>query len=525
MLKDRKRIALSSGLGAEVERILFGTGLFVSILTALWACLYVPMNMDEALNYHQLACSTHPFSSWHIFTFGCNHPYDLRDPLGFVFSRPYPYTGVTESVLYAPFFYLFHSPYAQYLLGVGFLVGFAFLAARETAKPKLTFAMVLAFFPLVFDFIHDEGPVRLPFVLYFLFALATRRLLAAERPATFFYAVLLALMAFVGVEQKIFFLIQLPAIALFVAALLWRGDGSAFFNSIARVKVELGVAVVLAAAMVSWLLFSVNTEFGTYLSWIPKMDVPHFDSNEMADNLSILSLSWVAFTHRYFVLWMKVVFFLGLASLLWIGFCAGVSVKYKKFLAPIKGRLFLLISCSLVFFALLMLSKTAWTGHHLIFVLFPLLFAFCDVAALLPPKPLLALGLGFMFLNAGSLFAATQFQTVPNISREREAIMAYFDREPLASQSIVNYSMWGNYFIHSLYAPTNLLVTEVEPLTRKQGLKLLSVAEQTHREIYNVCFSEKCRPQKLEEATEGLFRFEDVMPGLRMWHLYKVSVK
>lgn len=172
-----------------------------------------------------------------------------------------------------------------------------------------------------------------------------------------------------------------------------------------------------------------------------------------------------------------------------------------------------------------MLSKTAWTGHHLIFVLFPLLFAFCNVAAILPPRPLLAIGLGFMFLNAGNLFAAAQFQTVPNLSRERDAIMAYFDREPLASSSIVNYSMWGNYFIHSLYAPTNLLVTEVEPLTRQQGLKLLWVAEQTHRDIYNVCFSQECEPQKLEEATDGLFKFVDVLPGLRMWHLYKVTVK
>jgi len=205
---------------AETERLIFCIGIGLFVVFIVWAFFFVPMNNDEVNHFHTLACIYNPFS--HIDASqmrGCDHRYDLTTPLGFVIERPLPYIGIFASLLYAPFYFIFHSAFVQYIFGLAFFGAFSVMISRLTAKPQLTFPLLLSFLPLAFNFIHDMGPVKYAMVTFPLSVWFFHKIVRSSVPNNYIYAILLALLLFMGVEEKPFYLYLLPGLGFFILAM------------------------------------------------------------------------------------------------------------------------------------------------------------------------------------------------------------------------------------------------------------------------------------------------------------------
>jgi hypothetical protein len=122
-------------------------------------------------------------------------------------------------------------------------------------------------------------------------------------------------------------------------------------------------------------------------------------------------------------------------------------------------------------------------------------------------------------------------------------VFDYFDHNAPPSQTIVNWSSWGGYFIQSLYAPKNLLVTYTDTLDDAAAQKLLALAKATHRRIYDVCldplqdtpfaglpvhtdgktYRTLCDARYFDDRFNGALHFREVMPGLSIWHVFAAN--
>ena len=190
-------------------------GFALFILLSSWAILRVPMNMDEALAYHVLACSDHPASFWNTFTLACGEHYNLTTPFGFTYSRAYDYVGGLDSFLYTPFYRLYPSPYVQYVFGLFYYILFALCLSRLISKPWLGFFVFLCFFPALFQFIHDTGPIKFTALVFALTPLVYRQAIKEKPVPQVAAGLLMGILFALATEEKVLFVHLLLPLFLF----------------------------------------------------------------------------------------------------------------------------------------------------------------------------------------------------------------------------------------------------------------------------------------------------------------------
>ena|GEM_PF-1117580 len=530
---------------SETERLIAACGWILFAVTALWAICFVPMNMDEALAYQPLACLSHPFSVFHVFEEGCDGRYDLTTFFGFRIMGAYHYVGALSSILYAPFYFLFHTPRAQYFYGLVFFVLFALLLSRLTAKPQITLPIILSFFPFVFQFIHDTGPVKFSLLAFPLGAMLLRGCASAKLPLLrYAYALALALGALLAIEDKIFFVYLLPCFTCFCLAFLDELDWMQLFARAKKCARALLLAALIVAAGILTLLFAQMGDH-SYLYHLTHVQA-HLEQKQAPGGVLIscflLLLAWPAYAHRVFDMEMIDVQWIVVSMILTAIFFIAcfILVRKQKLLRPLRPRTELLIfSFFAALLAFLGFSKV-WAGHHFIFLWVPAIVLFADCLAELTPAALLGITAGFFALNGFSVLTLTQAPVSFNMSSERAAIFDYFNDERRAPESLVNYSSWGGYSIHALYAPKNLLVTYAQTLDAAQTQRLLEISRLTKRAIYDVCldplrgtmfegmpvtvdgksFPSVCSKAFLDNRFGGKLDFEEVLPGLSIWHVF-----
>jgi len=525
----------AENLVMQTDRFLIGCGLAVFALAAIWAVCFVPMNMDEAGIFHIFACSNYPFASFNTFRDACVGQNDLTTFFGLRISRPEWYTGIWHSILYAPFYFVFHAPIAQYGFGLCFLFGFAGLMGRAMAKPLLGFAITLAFVPFVFHFVHDLGPVKFALLCYPLSGILLAQILKAPSPLRYGYAVGLAFLIMAGIEEKAFFLYLLIPVGFFALALAAgdRGFGelkAALYN--ARWALVLAALVVVAGVLI--LFFSENDRGQSYIVWLADMVDNRRSFSGRIDLLFDFFFYWPAFAHTYFDMnddTASAILFKAATAV----FCAIVAWFAAKsgFFSTLKARHTLLglsfLSTTVIFIG----AQNVWAGHHFIFMWAPLILLFMDFAATLAPMLAIILIGGFFAFNLASLAALTQGTFLGTNAPERAAIFHYFDNDEIASHAIINFSSWGAYYIQAIYGPKNQLVTYTEPhdletLRRvsfmpQDAAALLEIAHQTGRRIYNICYGPTCTKEGLESVYDNKIAFEEVLPGLQFWHVFAAT--
>src|SRR3990167_3854313 len=124
----------------------------ICIVIAVVFSRYVPINMDEFVQYHPLLCHFYPLNTLNIYREPCGL-YDL-DLLGTGLVLPlraFGYTGSIVSVLYTPLFLLWRDVESARLFGCLLLTVQAFCLAKIfRCKMWIAFAGISAFFPYAF---------------------------------------------------------------------------------------------------------------------------------------------------------------------------------------------------------------------------------------------------------------------------------------------------------------------------------------------------------------------------------------
>jgi hypothetical protein len=523
---------MKNPLAAHTETDLFLTvcGLFVFAAAALWVVCFVPMNMDEAGLYHVLDCLAYPFAPLHTFRESCLQQNNLMTPLGLSIREPGFYTGIWPSILYAPFFFLFHAPGAQYAFGLIFLLTFAGLASRATAKPLLSFAVILSFFPFVYHFVHDTGPVKYAMLLFPLSGFFLKRILQTSGPVRYGYAVIGPLLLVCAVEEKPFFLYLLPSIVFFALALAGNEKNpGALHTALKKARGPLLVAAGVAIIGILLLLFSVNVHGSRYIWWLINLsDSKKLPPGDWLNAFSDFMLYWPFYAHYTYALADDYAGAVTLKLVTFGFFIASGAIAARAMARGFypKQRLMLLGLSFASMAVIFLIVRNTWAGHHFVFLWAPLVFLLADLIALLTPGLAMGVAAGFFALNLWSVLALTQETPQARNSPERTAILHFFD-EARASKAIINVSSWGDYYIQALYGPENQLVTYTEPyiqtplpLTPADAQSLLLLAQKTGRTIYNVCYGPSCTKEALESVFGGTIKFEDALPGLPNWRVF-----
>jgi len=502
-------------------------GWILFILTTIWAMYFVPMNMDEASPYHLLACYSHPASFLHVFREGCfpGHA-SLVTPFGLYMARSYPYLGALSSFLYAPFYYLAPTSYSSlYWFGIGCFALFAVLMSRFTAKPRLSLPLLLAFFPFLFQFIHNEGVVRISLLLFPLTALLFKHLIESERPQQYGYTFLLALLLLAGVENKIFVLHLLPIMACFSLALLDEPSWKNLYCRLRRAVSPLATGIFLFIAGVMLLLYSTlhyDNITQSYSHWLQNFAQKRFALSDLFQFFAVYLFFWASYAHFIFELDPNAVaiVFGSVFTGAFIILCFVFACERGKLTLPPKPRLSFLLLGFFILSAIFFIIGNVWAGHHFVFLLVPIAIIFLDFLSSLRPSRLVLVGSLFLLFNGFSVLYLTQQNIAIPSSPEREVIFNYLAEEVPPSQALVNFSAWGGYYHYSLFAPKNQLVTYIDPITTEDAAKLVAIAKNTNRTIYNVCHGLGCDKESLEQAFDRKVVFRERVFGLESWRLF-----
>jgi len=214
------------------------------------------------------------------------------------------------------------------------------------------------------------------------------------------------------------------------------------------------------------------------------------------------------------------------AAVLW-------SAAQARFFSAPKARHVLLVLSFLSSVVIFVGAQNVWAAHHFVFMWAPLILLFMDCAATLAPVAAMILIGGFFILNLAALATLTQMKFLGTNAPERAAIFHYFDNDEIASHAIINFSSWGGYYIQALYGPKDQLVTYTEPhdletlrlvsFSPQDAAALLEISRQTGRKIYNICYGPVCDKQSLEGVFGNKVTFEEILPGMQLWHLFAAT--
>lgn len=514
-------------------------GLIVFAAIAVWAIAFVPMNMDEALYYHDLACRSHAASHLNTFREACDHRHDLWLFSWLSLPLSYPYIGVTTAFLYAPFFYLFHHAAAQYVFNLLFLFLFAWQVTALSRAPRRFLPLVMAFFPFAVSFLHDTGPIKIPFLVFTTLGLLASTLYRQGKPAQAGLGLLAAYLICVAMYDKIYFVFLLPSLFLFVAAFLsgkddeWRTWATTLKNTWLAVL----LAVALACAGLGLLLLATGANGQTYLARLQGLD--DAQSHQLGPLLLFLFdylTFWPAYAYRFLApdgfADLKNVLF-SCASLAFIAL--GLASGHRAFRGYRKPRFVFLAASFAAMVGTFLVFRNVWASHHFVFLWIPLTVLFLDFLADLKGPRFWTMIAFYLALNLACCLALTPLAGPHDAGPDRQAVFDYFTDEQQAPHTLVVYASWGGYFLHTLYAPEQQLVTYAQPLDEREARRLFKLAHQTNRTLYIVCLRNDAVPvptpsPHLEALCESFYlnrifgnrlRFRDVLPGRPHWRVFE----
>lgn len=212
--------------GPPLERLVVLALAAGSLVAVVLLVVAVPPNMDEYVHYHPIACGAFPLAEEHVFRAGCDGRLDLRVLGTWLPLRSYRYAGSSTAAWYLPLYLLWPSRHGVRLLGIGSLVLLATGLARLVRLPwSVAWLLCASCLPVVFLLVVDTGPVGFQVALAVWAVVLLRHVLTARPGArSLATSALLGVLLFLGVEQKPFFVYQLPAIGFLGVVLAGTTD-------------------------------------------------------------------------------------------------------------------------------------------------------------------------------------------------------------------------------------------------------------------------------------------------------------
>jgi hypothetical protein len=485
------------GVSRRAARLLGGIGtglLFAGVVSLL--VFQVPPMMDEMQPYHLISCLFYPNAHYNTFLQPCDGSLDLT-VLGLKLPlRAFTYVGATSSLLYFPLFALvrnFHS--ARFLGALFILLALAGIRRLTRASPLTVLAVAGLSFPLAFQMMTNTGHVALQCALLVWVPVLMRDAMLAERRSRILALNLsIGALLFLGVEQKPFFMLFIPTLALVGFLLSAPADQSPLRHLVPFVRRLAPAGALLGSLLL--LLFSARTHAGkSYWEELPS--VPDRPPGPIVPYLLDLS----RFAHRLFeapccalgrspnlatdiactaIFWAVVLVALATGLQLSRRPSARALVASLRQPALVLAGGSLLIWCSLLIFW----KHGVWAGHHVVFVFPYLLSALCLALEALAPKTR-ALLLSALVLSQLGLFAGLlQKKPAWHANWERVELLDHLTESGLGRTSIVAHVDWGTYYLSALYGDREqIVVNPHSPETEETFRQLKDLARETKRSI------------------------------------------
>jgi len=497
----------------------------------LYVSLYIPSNMDEFIHYHRLACWAYPESVAHIFREGCNaYPAKL---FKFEFNRTYSYSGVVSSLIFAPFFYALAEPISHYIYGALCLIIFALLLAKAFNFELKTTLVPLLYFPLLFQILHDTGPIRIALLSYAILIFTVYKIFS-RTTSPFVKICLIMISSFfslLAIDDKPFFLYLVPSIFLIALGnAIYRSTAS---STIQFYKLEFKLPNVSKSScfLFAVLLFFIFSIFVVYLGLTRVWEVGSKDTfpyiihlmHQSAPSYTFLQelnligtylFSPVVFTSRIYQLTTGE---LAISAAFFVPVLYFIFSYVKKY----RSSLFYFLIISLVILvAIFCYGRKTWTGHHFIFLHIPIIIALMHYANK-NATALKGILISLSVVCIASLFQLHFSQEATHSDRNRNDIFKYLQSESIDMNSIINISSWGAYYTQSLFGDKSQVVTFIDPLNRPDAEELIKIQQRLSRKfILNVCDS--CTAAQVAEVFNGK-KITRVGPSSSTWLIWQIS--
>lgn len=503
----------------------------IAFLLCAVGCLmiYFPSHADEFSKYQRLACFSFDGSVFSTLQNGCDkYPASF---LGYQFHKNYDYYGVTSNFLYAPFYFLFPSIYSHYLYGFISLIIFSALMVKALDVKRNTAFIPLLFFPFLYSFVHDIGPINLAMISYPILIIATSKLFDPQQSLKNFVLWLLAtfLVTLFSLEDKTFFIYLLPQILMIcIAFTLYRYQSSNSSFQFLRTKLSvpiliklvlLGSVVTLALAVI---LFLIRVEGLSYYHYLKEIRIISMREEPIARWDILVSIFNFVFTpilmvHRTI---SPPEFVSILSRLLFIPLVGGLGIYLWR---SKNVALWLILFSNVVLGLIYIYSKNVWSAHHFIFLFVPfiillMIWANTSQNAYWLIILLLLLNLG------GNISLALNSPVIWHASASREMIFSYLSKPEIAQKSVINFSSMGGYSIQALYGDKSQVVVWTSLNAPNAGKNLMGILSDSGREVLlNVCSNqERCNYEVIQHQFPKQ-SIRKVGPGSDNWLIWEIK--
>ena len=482
----------------------------------------VPINVDESIQYHVIACEFYELAKFHTFWNACDGSRNL-DFLGVKLKRAYDYIGAFSSYFYYPFFRLSPNILTQRLLGVFFLIVLVTAVMLLEVQNKTSVLVLFGLsFPITYQFINDTGPVRFGIFMIALTPLIVKFTIRAKQTYTkLLLNLVLGFLLFLAVEDKPFFLYFTPAIALLTIA--YNHDETSLrpiLDSLRTLQREMWPSAAIFLTLTSaYLLMAKTTSGQPYIFELMASVKPQKFTEALKSLLSFM-VNFEKFSSMVYDSAQFRSLNISFSLLIWsygMFFIAKACKEKRRLLPPLK-----ILFSSTAFIAsvvALLTARNAWTGHHFIY---PYTFALLVVCQSTWYQAERKKGFLMIYSVFSIVLAAELSFFVPaaQSSWERYRIFDFLKEERTAEKYLIAHLSLGTYYVSSLYGHKDQLSLQIGTLDERTASKIIQVSSMVKRKILCVCRGPDCNAERLFNSFLGHVKFEEINLATDDWKVY-----
>ncbi|MDI9347929.1 MAG: hypothetical protein QM538_05440 [Methylacidiphilales bacterium] len=486
---------------------------------AIWRFMLVSPSMDEFLPYHRIACTDYPFAKEHVYKESCT---DYKNSiLGISYYRNYLYSGAVSNIFYKPFYWFNQSKYSHYLYGIVALICMGWLISRIFLLQRYLMLLPICYTPLLYQSLHDAGPIRFALVAHFLLIMLIVALFnELKRKKQLLIGVGVCMVVAIAIEDKPFFLYLIPQILILVFVVLnykkYQPIELFIKSNLQSCVLLIGaIAIAMSVTLLFTQVYLWNGKLQPYIVHLLSM-LPDYERGFGRALVAIVTFTFTPLNMAdrgfEFTLQERLISTLAFCPLLFI---AGKQIwitrhSYGRYLALAFG------ATSFIYFVM----KNVHFGHHLIFLHVPMIIALMLYANASWRSFIVVLASMTLVVVVTSLqltFAEVRVEQNP----EREELFKYLQKPEIARNAVINFSSWGGYYQQSLYGDKNQLVTYIDPLNAKDVFSLEETRIKLNRShIINICI--RCTREELQKYFNA-HTIIQVGPPTMYWRMWKLS--
>lgn len=526
-LPDGARHAWSS----RVSTALLLVALAGYLVVLVWA---FPIDMDELLPYHPIACSS-ASQALNIYTAPCGGYPTSLGPLEF--QRAFEYIGATPALILAPVLATTHWAGWHLLAGVVVLVVTAVGIVASIRIPRRYALVVIAWVPIALATIHDTGPIRYAMLAIAWTPALVRYFCTASRGWARYGSLAIVLLGWVvATESKPFFLYLVPGTIVWTGAAFVLTDAGFLRRHLVRVALALGLASV-SALLVTLVL---TVEGQTYLAYLASFGSPN--SLLMSAGIGGVFLFVWTMTAQRFILQIPNVDALfpdllqGPANALPLSADRGAPLSvlllvlstlavlvlvgwswwrlFARGTSQDRKRALWLTAAALTLFVGAVMSRGG-SVHHFVFTQVPIVVLVITALRERGWSPLRTswLALGVSALAVASMLA---IPLKPEVSRDIDVVMSEAIKQS-APGSVVNCQPWGCYYQFALADRDGVPIVWAE---RPDQQAELAASMPPGASIWHVC-----RECTVDNVATGFptASIRDVIDTDSGWRLFEVT--